>query len=88
MPAICSCRPWTRRALAQIRSLEAAGKFVDPCYEDLLTRPFYTDHILRMPLDQWPDPVKRALPKINRNIYVPMQWRSEMGASGKLAQWD
>jgi proline iminopeptidase len=49
---------------------------------------FYTEHVLRMPLDKWPAPVNRALAGINREVYVPMQGPSEMGASGKLELWD
>jgi proline iminopeptidase len=49
---------------------------------------FYTQHILRMPPDQWPDPANRAFSHLNRAIYVPMQGPSEMGASGKLEHWD
>ncbi len=41
-----------------------------------------------MPQDQWPDPVLRAFAKINKKIYIPMQGPSEMGASGKLENWD
>jgi len=41
-----------------------------------------------MPADQWPDPVLRAFAKINKKIYIPMQGPSEMGASGKLVNWD
>lgn len=75
-------------ALAEIRALEAAGKFDDPQYEQLLMKYFYVDHILRMPVEQWPDPVMRAFGKLNKKIYVPMQGPSEMGASGKLVNWD
>jgi proline iminopeptidase len=75
-------------ALRQILALEAAKKFDDPRYEDLLNRNFYVDHILRMPVEQWPDPVQRAFAKINKKIYTPMQGPSEMGASGKLENWD
>jgi proline iminopeptidase len=76
------------KALAEIRKLEAAGKFEDPRYEELLMQSFYVEHVLRMPADQWPDPVLRAFAKLNRKIYVPMQGPSEMGASGKLVRWD
>ena len=41
-----------------------------------------------MPPDQWPDPVNRAFKRLNEKIYVQMQGPSEMGASGKLANWD
>jgi proline iminopeptidase len=75
-------------ALAEIQKLEAAGKYEDPRYMELLMPNFYMRHILRMPADQWPDPVNRAFARINKNIYVPMQGPSEMGASGKLEKWD
>jgi proline iminopeptidase len=77
-----------QKALAEIRQLEAANKYSDPRYMELLVPNFYTQHILRMPADQWPDPVSRAFKRLNEKIYVPMQGPSEMGASGKLEKWD
>ena len=77
-----------QKALAEIKTLEAAGKFDDPRYEELLMQNFYVYHLLRMPPDQWPDPLMRALNKINKKIYVPMQGPSELGTSGKLERWD
>jgi proline iminopeptidase len=77
-----------QKALAEIKALEAAGKYDDPRYEELLMRNFYVYHVLRMPPDQWPDPLVRALNKINKKIYVPMQGPSELGTSGKLVRWD
>ena len=77
-----------QKALAEIKALEAAGKFDDPRYEELLMQNFYVYHVLRMPPDQWPDPLLRALNKINRKIYVPLQGPSELGTSGKLVRWD
>jgi proline iminopeptidase len=76
------------KVLAQVKALEAAGKFDDPQYESLLLTNFYVYHILRMPPDAWPDPVLRAFNKINKKIYIPLQGPSEMGASGKLEKWD
>ena len=75
-------------ALAEIMRLETTRRFEDPRYEELLMKHFYVDHILRLPPDQWPDPVLRAFGKLNKKIYVPMQGPSEMGASGKLEKWD
>lgn len=77
-----------QKALAEIRGLEAAKQFDNPRYEELLMHHFYVDHILRMPPEQWPDPVLRAFARLNKKIYVPMQGPSEMGASGKLLDWD
>jgi len=77
-----------QKALAEIKELEEAKKFDDPRYMELLTPNYYTQHLLRMPADQWPDPVQRAFKHLNKSIYVPMQGQSEMGASGKLEKWD
>lgn len=74
-------------ALREIQALEAAKKFDDPRYEQLL-QPFYEAHALRRPMAQWPDPVLRSFIHINKQVYVPMQGPSEMGASGVLEHWD
>ena len=75
-------------ALAEIKQLEAAGRYEDPRYMELLVAHHYVDHVLRMPADEWPDPVNRAFQHLNGDIYVPMQGPSELGASGKLVDWD
>jgi proline iminopeptidase len=75
-------------ALTEIKQLEAAGKYTDPRYMELLMQHHYVYHVLRMPADQWPDPVNRSFKHTNQNIYVPMQGPSELGASGKLLHWD
>ncbi|MFL5411909.1 MAG: proline iminopeptidase-family hydrolase [Myxococcales bacterium] len=77
-----------QKALAEILALEKKGDFENPRYEELLIPNFYQQHILRMPAEQWPDPVVRAFAHLNRKIYVPMQGPSEMGASGVLEKWD
>jgi proline iminopeptidase len=75
-------------ALAEIKSLEAAQDYQNPRYMDLLMQHHYVYHVLRMPLDAWPDAVERTFKHLNADVYVPMQGPSELGASGKLAQWD
>lgn len=74
--------------LAEIKQLEAAEATDNPRYMELLLPHHYVQHILRMPFEAWPDPVKRGLAHINPAVYVPMQGPSELGASGKLADWD
>ncbi len=74
-------------ALAEIQAIEARKEFESPRYMELLL-PYYTEHILRMPFADWPDPLLRAFARLNRSIYVPLQGPSEMGASGKLLNWD
>jgi proline iminopeptidase len=77
-----------QKVLAEIKKLEASGKYGDPRYMELLIPSHYQQHILRMPPDQWPDPVNRAFKHLNPKVYVPMQGPSELGASGRLANWD
>ena len=77
-------------ALAEIKSLEAAGDTENPRYMRLLYEQHYVHHVLRMPPDEWPDPVQRGFAHINPAIYVTMQGPSELGISpsAKLARWD
>ena len=77
-----------QKALAEILKLEAAKQYEDPRYMELLIPNFYTQHLLRMPPEQWPDPVNRAFAHLNKKVYIPMQGPSEMGASGTLEKWD
>lgn len=77
-----------QNVLAEVQALEAAGKFEDPRYMELLIPNFYVHHFLRMPFEQWPDPVLRGLARLNKSVYIPMQGPSELGASGKLERWD
>ena len=73
--------------VAEIKRLEASGDTETPRYMELLY-PHYMDHVLRLPAEEWPEPVNRSFAHINRSIYVPMQGPSELGASGILADWD
>jgi proline iminopeptidase len=74
--------------LAEIQRYEAAGEYEDPHYMELLVEHHYVHHVLRMPAEEWPDPVNRGFAHINQAVYVPMQGPSELGASGKLVDWD
>ena len=77
-----------QKVLAEIKQLEKDGKYEDPHYMELLMPNHYALHILRMPPDQWPEPVQRSFKHLNPKIYIPMQGPSELGASGKLEKWD
>jgi proline iminopeptidase len=77
-----------QKALEEILSFEKSGDTTNPRYMELLMPHHYMQHVLRLPADQWPDPVNRAFRHLNQKIYVPMQGPSEMGASGKLLLWD
>lgn len=75
-------------ALKRILDMEKSGTTEQPDYMGLLMPNWYSQHILRRPADQWPDPVIRGFGHMNRHIYVLMQGPSEMGASGTLEKWD
>lgn len=77
-------------ALAEIRELEAAGKYTDARYLELVEAHYYPKHVLRMPLEEWPDPVVRSLGNLNFSIYLMMQGPSEFGVVGDatLKEWD
>jgi proline iminopeptidase len=76
-------------ALGEIQALESAGEIEDARYMELLYKHHYVQHILRMPLEDWPNPVQRAFAAINPAVYVSMQGPSELGISedAKLARW-
>jgi proline iminopeptidase len=76
------------KVVAEIKKIEAKKDYDNPRYMDLLVPNYYALHILRMPPDQWPDPVNRAFLRLNKSVYVPMQGPSEMSASGRLEKWD
>ena len=74
--------------LKEVLAIEARKEYDSPRYMELLIPSFYTEHFLRLPFAEWPDPMLRSLARLNKAIYVPMQGPSEMGASGKLEKWD
>jgi proline iminopeptidase len=74
--------------LAEIKALEAAEDYANPRYMALLMEHHYIFHVLRRPADEWPDAVNRAFAHLNPKVYIPMQGPSELGASGKLVDWD
>jgi proline iminopeptidase len=77
-----------QEGLAAIRRLENEEDYGNPRYMQLLVEHHYVHHVLRMPPDQWPDPVSRTFAHLNQKVYVPMQGPSELGARGKLLHWD
>ncbi|HMK03331.1 MAG TPA: proline iminopeptidase-family hydrolase [Ferruginibacter sp.] len=77
-----------QKILDTIRQIEKQGDFANPKYMELLMPHFYTKHILRFPVEQWPEPVNRSFSKMNQSLYVTMQGPSEFGIGGNLVNWD
>jgi proline iminopeptidase len=77
-------------ALTEIKAFEASGDIENPRYMELLNEQHYVHHVLRMPVEDWPDPAVRGFAHINPAIYVSMQGPSELGisADASLAHWD
>jgi len=73
--------------LNRIKELEAAGQYTSEEYETLLV-PYYERHVLRRPMDEWPQCVTSSLSHANQDLYVYMQGPSEFGIAGVLETWD
>jgi proline iminopeptidase len=73
---------------AEVMQIEAMKDYKNPRYMELLIPGFYEQHLLRRPAAEWPEPINRSFKHMNEAVYVPMQGPSEMGASGKLENWD
>ncbi|NEO37910.1 MAG: proline iminopeptidase-family hydrolase [Moorea sp. SIOASIH] len=74
--------------LAEIQGYETSEDYQNPRYMELLIEHHYVYHVLRMPSEDWPDPLNRSFKHLNADIYVPMQGPSELGLRGKLIDWD
>lgn len=74
--------------LKTIKDLEAKKDYSNPKYMELLMANFYNQHILRLPVKDWPEPVTRSMGRLNQSLYITMQGPSELGISGKLTNWD
>lgn len=76
--------------LIKIRAFEEAGDYTNPEYFALVEEHYYPKHALRMPLEEWPDPVTRSQSKLNFDIYLKMQGPSEFGVVGDalLKDWN
>lgn len=74
----------------QIKEFEKNKDYANPKYMDLLMNFYYTEHILRFPVAQWPESINRAFKHLNPNVYVYMQGPSEFGITGSasLKDWD
>jgi len=77
-----------QEALAEVKRMEAESDTNNPRYMEILIPMHYEEHALRMPAEQWPDPVNRLFKHLNQTIYTLMQGPSELGLSGRLLEWD
>lgn len=78
------------QVLKEIKEMEANEDFDNPRYSELLMNNYYTEHILRLPVSEWPKSVDLFFNHLNPAIYVYMQGHSEFGMTGNatLKNWD
>jgi proline iminopeptidase len=78
------------KVFTQIKEFEKNKDYSNPKYMELLLNYYYTEHILRMPVNKWPESINRAFKHLNPNVYVYMQGPSEFGITGDatLKNWD
>lgn len=76
--------------LEEIMSYENKEDYTNERYLDLIVRHYYTKHILRLPVEEWPDSFNRSFKHVNPDVYVTMQGPSEFGVKGDatLKHWD
>ncbi|NNC45856.1 MAG: proline iminopeptidase-family hydrolase [Winogradskyella sp.] len=76
--------------LKEVKELEANQDYDNPRYGELLAEHYYTKHLIRMPVDEWPKSVNLLFEHLNPNIYIYMQGPSEFGMAGDatLKEWD
>ncbi|WP_405247860.1 proline iminopeptidase-family hydrolase [Cellulophaga sp. Asnod2-G02] len=78
------------KVFEEIKALEANKAYTDPRYSELLFAHYYTEHVLRIPVDEWPEAILRSFKHANNQVYVHMQGYSEFGITGNatLKNWD
>jgi proline iminopeptidase len=78
------------KVLKEIMSYENKEDYSHPRYLDLIVQNYYTQHVLRMPVKEWPDAFNRSFKHVNPDVYVTMQGPSEFGIKGDatLKNWD
>lgn len=74
----------------EIKEIEAKEDFKNPRYTELLMNHYYTEHVVRMPVEKWPKSINLLFEHLNPNIYIFMQGHSEFGMTGNasLKNWD
>ncbi|WP_394748365.1 proline iminopeptidase-family hydrolase [Spongiimicrobium salis] len=78
------------KVLEELQAIETKEDFSNPRYEELLFAHYYTEHVLRMAPEKWPESILRTFKHVNSQVYVHMQGHSEFGITGNatLKEWD
>ena len=73
--------------LDTLKSYEEKEDYFNPEYAEIVMNEYYTKHICRIPIENWPDPWMRSLEHVNPDVYVYMQGPSEFVPGGILKGW-
>ena len=78
------------QVLEDIMAFEADEDYTNENYINLIVENYYPKHVLRMPLEEWPEPINRCFKHLNPDVYITMQGPSEFGIKGDatLKNWD
>ena len=66
---------------------ESKEDYHNPEYLDLVLKEYYTKHICRFPIEEWPEPFVRSMNHVNAHVYEYMQGPSEFVPGGILKGW-
>jgi proline iminopeptidase len=75
---------------AELMEIEKNNDFENPRYMELLSEHHYPFHVLRKPMNEWPEQAAKTMEHVNPNVYVFMQGYSEFGITpgASLKGWD
>jgi hypothetical protein len=62
------------------------GDTDNPRYDELPVGEHYLKHVLRLPAEEWPEPVVRSFARIVKSICVPLLGPSELGVASLLLE--
>ena len=76
--------------LDTIMYYEDREEYGNETYLSTIEEHYYTRHVLRSPIEEWPDAIVRTFTHLNPEVYVYMQGPSEFGLKGDatLKDWD
>lgn len=75
-----------KEILEKMKYYEDKGDYENPEYEEIVFESLYTKHICRV--DPWPEPFRRMLSNLNKQIYNTMQGPNDFIVHGTFKDWN
>ena len=74
---------------SEIMTLETKGELTNPRYMELIMNDFIPEFFIRMPMENWPDPVSRGMViHVYMDISLQMMGAAQFTKIGELGKWD